>query len=115
MRRKFISVAIIVAVGLGILLYDRLTLARRGEQAFTRLGCGGCHFSGGGPNLTHVVRKHDTKLLQKFIQNPGTVYRERNNQPLNPGYMYMPNMNASAEDAEAIVAYLKELDKEQQQ
>ena len=115
MKRKLVTLAVVIALGGGLALYDRLTLASRGEQTFTRLGCGGCHFSGGGPNLTHVVRRHDTKLLHKFIQNPGSVYRERNNQPLNAGYMYMPNMNATAEDADEIVAYLKELDKEQQQ
>jgi cytochrome c2 len=114
MRRKLVTVTVVLAAGISIMLYDRLTLASRGEQAFTRLGCGGCHFSGGGPNLTHVVRRHDEKLLRQFIQNPGAVYRARNNQPLNPGYMYMPNMNATAEDAEAIVAYLKNLDKQQQ-
>jgi len=115
MKRKLVILA--VAVGIVVLarIYDRITLANRGQQTFTRLGCGGCHFSGGGPNLTHVVRRHDEKLLRQFIQNPRAVYHERNNQPLNPGYMYMPNMNATAEDADEIVAYLKELDKEQQQ
>ena len=100
------------AVCLSVILYDKSTLSQRGEQTFTRLGCGGCHFSGGGPNLTHVVTKHDEALLQKFIQNPRNVYRERNGQPLNPGYMLMPNMNATQADAVAIIAYLKELDKQ---
>lgn len=112
MKRKLVIVVAVLMVGLGVNLYDRLTLSRRGEQSFTRLGCGGCHFSGGGPNLTHVVTKHDDALLQKFIQNPHDVYRERNGQPLNAGYMLMPNMNATQSDAVAIIAYLKELDKQ---
>jgi|SRR3954470_21935691 cytochrome c2 len=91
------------------LVYEKLTLARRGEQTFARLGCGGCHFSGGGPNLTHVVKKHNEELLKRFIHNPHDVYLQRNGQPLNSGYMLMPNMNATQDDATAIIAYLKEL------
>ncbi len=114
MKRKLVVLAIAVGIFVLARIYDRITLANRGEQTFTRLGCGGCHFSGGGPNLTHVIRKHDEKLLRQFIQSPGSVYQQRKNQPLNPGYMFMPNMNASAQDADEIIAYLKELDKQQQ-
>jgi cytochrome c551/c552 len=112
MKWKIAMVAVL-ALFLVANLYERLTLAKRGEKTFARLGCGGCHFSGGGPNLTHVVRKHNAVLLQKFIRSPQEVYRERDGQPLNPGYMLMPNMDASDDDARAIIAYLNELNKEQ--
>jgi cytochrome c551/c552 len=108
-----IALVAVLALFLVANLYERLTLAKRGEDAFTRLGCGGCHFSGGGPNLTHVARKHNAVMLQKFIRNPQVVYRERDGQPLNPGYMLMPNMNATDNDARAIIAYLNELNKQQ--
>ncbi len=111
MKWKVIS-AIAIAACLGVILYQRFNVAARGEETFTSLGCGGCHFSGGGPNLTHVVQRHDEALLLRFIQNPQNVYKERNGESLNPGYMHMPNLNASANDARLIVAYLKELDRQ---
>src|ERR1700755_2435088 len=106
--------AIVVAAALagGVLVGQRFTPARRGDRAFQRLGCGGCHFSGAGPNLSHVVREHDPKLLERFIGNPPAVYRERGIKSLNDGYMLMPDMHASHDDARLIVAYLKELDKQ---
>ncbi len=112
MKWKVAAVATI-AVCLSVIIYEKLTLARRGEETFTRLGCGGCHFSGGGPNLTHVANKHNSALLEEFIQNPQNVYRKRHDQPLNAGYMLMPNMNATHDDALAIIAYLDELNKQQ--
>ena len=111
MKWKLAAVAA-VALCLASIASERLTLSRRGEESFARLGCGGCHFSGGGPNLTHVVNKHNDALLERFIQNPQSVYRERKGQPLNVGYMLMPNMNATHEDARAIIAYLRELNKQ---
>jgi hypothetical protein len=62
--------------------------------------------------MSHVTNKHSTALLAKFIQNPQNVYRERNGQPLHAGYMLMPNMNATHNDAQAIIAYLQQLDKQ---
>jgi len=113
MKIKTISVILaVLAISTGVLLYQRYSLAERGERTFQRLGCGGCHFSGAGPNLTHVVRKHDTGLLEKFIASPAAVYRERGMRPLNDGYMLMPEMHATTDDASAIIAYLRELDKQ---
>ena len=91
--------------------YEYDNAAARGERAFQRLGCGGCHFSGAGPNLTHIARKEDPKLLQRFIANPPEIYRERGMKSLNEGYMLMPDMHASPQDARDIVAYLRDLDR----
>jgi hypothetical protein len=113
MKRKVLAaiVGVLTVLGAGF-LYERYSLPRRGERDFARLRCTACHFSGAGPNLTHVVRRHDGELLERFIANPGDVYRNRNMQPLNDGYMLMPNQHASPEDARAIVAYLRELDQQ---
>jgi hypothetical protein len=102
----------VVAAATGVLIFQRYTLAERGERSFQRLGCGGCHFSGAGPNLTHVVQRHDPKLLERFIASPPEVYRERGMRPLNEGYMLMPEMHAGPEDARAIIAYLHALDQQ---
>jgi cytochrome c551/c552 len=108
MKWKLVAAAAL-AVCFSAIIYEKLTLSRRGEATFARLGCGGCHFSGGGPNLTHVANKHSTALLEKFIQNPQNVYRERQGRPLNAGYMLMPNTNATHDDVQAIITYLQEL------
>jgi len=111
MKWKLSAIAVI-AICLGVAVYQRNTLARRGEETFTRLGCSGCHFSGAGPNLTHVLNKHDAAFVEGFIQDPSRIYVERHGQTLNQGYMPMPNLGVSADDAHAIVAYLKELNKQ---
>lgn len=113
MKIKAISVVLaVIGMASGVLLYQRYSLAARGERTFQTLGCGGCHFSGAGPNLTHVVNKRDQQLLERFIVSPAAIYRERGSRPLNDGYMLMPEMHASANDAKAIVAYLRELDRQ---
>jgi hypothetical protein len=103
--------ALVMASAIGVWLYQRYTPARRGERRFAELGCTGCHFSGAGPNLTHVIRKHDRALLERFIPDSPSVYRERKGAPLNAGYMLMPKGKATAEDVQVILAYLQELDR----
>lgn len=114
MNRKLLAVItslVIIFCG-GIAWYENDNSAARGEHDFQRLGCGGCHYTGAGPNLTHVVGRQDPKFLERFIANPPEIYRERKMRPINPGYMLMPDMHASAADAREIVAYLRELDKQ---
>jgi len=107
-----ILLAIVGVACAGVWIYQANSAATRGEKAFQRLGCGGCHFSGAGPNLTHIVRNQDAHLLERFIASPSTVYRERDMKSLNEGYMLMPDMHATPEDARDIVAYLEEMNRE---
>jgi nitrous-oxide reductase len=112
MKRK-IAVLIFAVVGaLAIVALQRYSAAERGERRFAELGCSGCHFSGGGPNLTQVVHKHDDALLERFILDPQSVYRERNMKTLNNGYMFMPRVVASREDVRDIIAYFHSLEKQ---
>ncbi|HUN89039.1 MAG TPA: cytochrome c [Terriglobales bacterium] len=107
-----ILVAVVAAACAGIWLYQANSAATRGEKAFQQLGCGGCHFSGAGPNLTHVVRTQDEQLLEHFIASPPSIYQERGMKSLNEGYMLMPDMHATPQQARDIVAYLRELNRE---
>jgi Cytochrome c len=107
------GLAVVAAVAIMLIQYN--SAARRGERAFTRLGCTGCHFSGAGPNLTHVLRKHDRKLLEQFILDPQSVYKQRNREPLNRGYMLMPRMQVTSPDVHDILAYLADLNQNQEQ
>lgn len=113
MRRRKILILLFAALGaLAVLAMQRYSAVERGERKFAELGCSGCHFSGGGPNLTNVVKKHDDKLLERFILDPQEVYRERNMKTLNPGYMLMPRVVTTREDARDIVAYFHALDRQ---
>lgn len=104
-------IAILVLTGaLGVWASQRYSLPRRGERIFAQRGCTGCHFSGAGPNLTHVMRKHDRAVLEKLILDSPAFYRARKGEPLNPGYMRMPKVNATPDEIHAILAYLQELD-----
>jgi hypothetical protein len=110
--KLYLAIAAIAVLLVGISAYEHYSLPRRGERAFARLGCGGCHSTGAGPNLTHVIRKRDPALLEQLIANPREVYRQRHMRPLNEGYMLMPDMHASRRDAMAIVAFFRELDEQ---
>ena len=112
MKWKPIAIVVALAVFVAVIAYEHDAPARRGEETFNRLGCSSCHFSGAGPNLTHELNKHDEAFLERFIQDPSALYTERHGQTLNPGYMPMPNLGVSAEDAHDIVAYLKQLNKQ---
>ena len=114
MNKRLSTVLLVAVFGgcIGAWWYSHNNAAARGERAFQRLGCGTCHYSGGGPNLTHIVRTQDPKLLEGFIADPPKVYGTRGMKPLNEGYMLMPDMHASTDDAHDIVAYLRQLDKQ---
>ncbi len=86
----------------------------RGETVFRTKGCLGCHTIAGvseigtiGPELTHIASQeliadsvpYSPENLREWLQNP---------HELKPGTQ-MPNMNLSAEDLEAVVAYLDTL------
>lgn len=77
-----------------------------GEKAFAAAGCAQCHLAGGAPGLHKVATKFDRRTLARFIHDPEQIYRERNVRPLNEGYMPMPKIEVSADDAQAIALYL---------
>ncbi len=79
---------------------------QRGSAAFQKYGCIHCHGSSGAPNLTNVNKKYDDETLRRFIHDPESVYRARGRKPLNDGFMPMPRLNVSEEDAKDIVEYL---------
>lgn len=112
MKRPIILVIAAVLGALVVIVIQRYSAAERGERRFVELGCAGCHFSGGGPNLTNVVKKHDDALLERFILDPQTVYKERNMKSLNEGYNYMPRVISTRDDVRDIVAYLHEMNKQ---
>jgi mono/diheme cytochrome c family protein len=82
---------------------------QHGQESFARLGCASCHANGGGPNLARVEKKYDSTTLVRFIQDPEQVYRERGQKPLNPGYVGMHKVKASAWEIRTIATYLRNI------
>jgi nitrous-oxide reductase len=112
MRSRIILVTCAIVGALAVVAIQRYSAAERGQRRFAELGCSGCHFSGGGPNLTKVVRKHNDALLERFILDPQSVYRERNMKTLNSSYSFMPRVVASRDDVRDIIAYFHALDEQ---
>ena len=92
----------------------RGSLAERGRQVFSRSACIGCHTIAGvsqgkiGPDLTHVGSRstiagalfpNTDEYLRRWIANPPA---------LKPGAQ-MPPQGLSADDLNAVVAYLQSL------
>jgi len=90
------------------------SLEQRGQDAFRRYGCIGCHTVTGvstgiiGPNLTHVGSRTTiaggmlpsaAAMIGKWIENP---------QAVKPGAL-MPRMGVQPDDMTALVAYLQSL------
>ncbi|MDR3762974.1 MAG: c-type cytochrome [Acidobacteriota bacterium] len=78
-----------------------------GKRNFARLGCASCHFSGGGPNLAHVLPQYDEKTVEDFIRDPEAVYKRLGRKPLNPGFGVMHRVKASDLEVTAMAEYLK--------
>lgn len=104
-RWAIVSVCLVFAAWAG----QRQWQIERGQQAFWKLGCGNCHFAGGGPTLKGVTAKYDPDTLVRFIRDPEVVYKERGKKPLNSGYVIMHKVTASDSDIKAIAAYLREI------
>ena len=90
------------------------SVEQRGQDAFRRYACIGCHTVAGvsagtiGPNLSHVASRTTiaggmlptaAAMLQKWIENP---------QAVKPGAL-MPRMGVKPDDLTALVAYLQSL------
>jgi mono/diheme cytochrome c family protein len=78
-----------------------------GKRTFARLGCASCHFSGGGPNLSHVLPEYDEQTVEDFIRDPEAVYRRLGRKPLNPGFATMHQVKTTDREVRAMAKYLK--------
>lgn len=80
----------------------------RGEKLFEELGCHGCHLSEGyedlqkvGPYLRLIRAKDDPSWMVRWVTNPHLFHAKTR----MPNFMFQPN------EAEAIVAYLRDASK----
>lgn len=90
--------------------------ATKGEEAYLRGGCNGCHVIGqvsSGPDLTGVLLRHENaeKWVFDFIKDPAKKYEDDYVKSLiNYFNLRMPNQHMSDQETKDIIEYLKWID-----
>ena len=88
--------------------------AGRGEKAYLRGGCNGCHVIGqvsSGPDLTGSLKRKGEQWIYEFTMDPESKF----NEPYTKGMIHyfnlrMPNQHMTSEETKDIVEYMKWID-----
>lgn len=88
--------------------------AGRGEKAYLRGGCNGCHVIGqvsSGPDLTGSLKRKGEQWVYEFTMDPESKF----NEPYTKGMIHyfnlrMPNHHMTSEETKDIVEYMKWID-----
>lgn len=88
--------------------------AGRGEKAYLRGGCNGCHVIGqvsSGPDLTGSLTRKGEQWVYEFTMDPESKF----NEPYTKGMIHyfnlrMPNQHMTSEETKDIVEYMKWID-----
>jgi nitrous-oxide reductase len=88
--------------------------AGRGEKAYLRGGCNGCHVIGqvsSGPDLTGSLKRKGEQWVYEFTMDPESKF----NEPYTKGMILyfnlrMPNQHMTSEETKDIVEYMKWID-----
>lgn len=88
--------------------------AGRGEKAYLRGGCNGCHVIGqvsSGPDLTGSLKRKGEQWVYEFTMDPESKF----NEPYTKGMIHyfnlrMPNQHMTSEGTKDIVEYMKWID-----
>lgn len=90
--------------------------AAKGEEAYLRGGCSGCHVVGkvsSGPDLTGVLTRHENgeKWVAEFIKNPQSKYNEDYVKAMISFFnLRMPDQHMEDNEIKNIIQYLKWID-----
>ncbi len=88
--------------------------ASRGEEAYLRGGCNGCHVIGqvsSGPDLTGAVARKGAQWVAEFTLDPEKKYEEPYTKMLIKYFkLRMPNQHMTKEETDDIVEYMKWID-----
>ncbi len=90
--------------------------ASKGEKAYLRGGCNGCHVIGqvsSGPDLTGVLLRHENgeKWVADFIKDPAKFYEDDYVKAMiNYFNLRMPNQHMKDDEIKDIIEYLKWID-----
>ena len=109
MKKSILVGTLLLCAAVFLWVYRTEQRVEQGRQAFARYGCASCHYSGGAPNLQNVGNKYDSEMLSRFLQDPESIYRSRDNRALNGNFRPMPRIKLAPEDIPALVAYLRQL------
>lgn len=88
--------------------------AGRGEKAYLRGGCNGCHVIGqvsSGPDLTGSLKRKGEQWVYEFTMDPESKF----NEPYTKGMIHyfnlrIPNQHMTSEETKDIVEYMKWID-----
>lgn len=88
--------------------------AGRGEKAYLRGGCNGCHVIGqvsSGPDFTGSLKRKGEQWVYEFTMDPESKF----NEPYTKGMIHyfnlrMPNQHMTSEETKDIVEYMKWID-----
>ena len=88
--------------------------AGRGEKAYLRGGCNGCHVIGqvsSGPDLTGSLKRKGEQWVYEFTMDPESKF----NEPYTKGMIHyfnlrLPNQHMTSEETKDIVEYMKWID-----
>ncbi|MFA7083260.1 MAG: Sec-dependent nitrous-oxide reductase [Arcobacteraceae bacterium] len=90
--------------------------AKKGEEAYLRGGCNGCHVVGkvsSGPDITGALLRHENgeKFLYDFILTPEKYYNNPYIEAMIKAFnLRMPNQNMKPEEVKNIIQYMKWID-----
>ena len=101
-----------LAVGIAALVSATLAVGQersdglraRGEAAFTKQGCHGCHMVGKlgtpiGPDLSYVGRRYSPEYLERWLRDPA----------MQRPSAHMPALELTDDDIRALAYYLGSL------
>jgi cytochrome c553 len=102
--KTIVLVALLLITAGSSLAQSPSSVVERGEAAFKRNGCYGCHIIGKfgtpiGPNLSQVGRQHPPEYLARWLRDPAV---QRPNA-------HMPALELTEEDVRALADYLGSL------
>lgn len=92
-------------------------LAESGEKLFQNKGCSACHAFGrkmSGPDLAGVTTRRTAQWMENQILHPDVMVKEDPiaRELFAKHALQMPNQGLTAEEARAVIEYLKERDAE---
>jgi nitrous-oxide reductase len=90
--------------------------AKKGEEAYLRGGCNGCHVVGkvsSGPDITGALLRHENgeEFIYNFILNPEEYYDNPYIEAMIKAFnLRMPNQNMKPQEVKNIIEYMKWID-----
>lgn len=88
--------------------------ASRGEKAYLRGGCNGCHVIGqvsSGPDLTGAIARKGEQWVYEFTLKPESKFNEPYTKALIEYFnLRMPNQHMTEAESKDIVEYMKWID-----